>query len=105
MVPPSMTSQNYRTDQDSASNAIAEAVEKARVEYVVSLSSVGADKAQGTGPVAGLYYLEQKLNTIPGLNALHLRPGYFMENTLAQVGIIQTMGITASQFGEIWRSQ
>jgi len=95
MVPPSMTSQNYRADQDSASNAIAEAVEKARVEYVVSLSSVGADKAQGTGPVLGLHYLEQKLNSIPGLNALHLRPGYFMENTLAQVGIIQTMGITA----------
>ena len=95
MVPPSMTSQNYRADQDSASNAIAEAVEKARVEYVVLLSSVGADKAQGTGPVAGLHYLEQKLNSIPSLNALHLRPGYFMENTLAQVGIIQTMGITA----------
>jgi len=95
MVPPSMTSQNYRADQESASNAIAEAVEKARVEYVVSLSSVGADKAQGTGPVAGLHYLEQTLNSIPGLNALHLRPGYFMENTLAQVGIIQTMGITA----------
>jgi uncharacterized protein YbjT (DUF2867 family) len=95
MVPPSMTSQNYRADQDRASNAIAEAVEKARVEYVVSLSSVGADKAQGTGPVVGLHYLEQKLNRIPGLNALHLRPGYFMENTLAQAGIIQTMGITA----------
>jgi len=95
MVPPSMTSQNYRADQDRSSNAIAEAVEKARVEYVVSLSSIGADKAQGTGPVAGLHYLEQKLNRIPGLNALHLRPGYFMENTLAQVGIIQTMGITA----------
>jgi len=99
MVPPSMTSQNYRADQDSVSNAIAEAVEKARVEYVVSLSSVGADKAQGTGPVAGLHHLEQKLNRIPGLNALHLRPGYFMENTLAQVGIIQTMGITAGPVG------
>ncbi|HJX89791.1 MAG TPA: NAD(P)H-binding protein [Pyrinomonadaceae bacterium] len=95
MVPPSMTSQNYRADQDRASNAIAEAVEKARVEYVVSLSSVGADKAQGTGPVVGLHYLEQKLNRIPSLNALHLRPGYFMENTLAQAGIIQTMGTTA----------
>jgi uncharacterized protein YbjT (DUF2867 family) len=89
MVPPSMTSQNYRADQDSASNAIAEAVEKARVEYVVSLSSVGADKAQGTGPVVGLHYLEQKLNRIPSLNALHLRPGYFMENTLAQVALFK----------------
>lgn len=95
MVPPSMTSQNYRADQDRVSDAIAHAIEAAGVECVVSLSSVGADKAEGTGPVAGLHYLEQTLNSIPGLNALHLRPGYFMENTLAQVGIIQTMNVTA----------
>ena len=95
MVPPSMTSQNYRADQDRVSDAMAHAIEAAGVEYVVSLSSVGADKAEGTGPVAGLHYLEQTLNSIPGLNALHLRPGYFMENTLAQVGIIQTMNVTA----------
>jgi uncharacterized protein YbjT (DUF2867 family) len=95
MIPPSMTSQDYRADQDRVTNAIAAAVEQAGVEYVVSLSSVGADKAEGTGPVAGLHYLEQTLNRIPGLNALHLRPGYFMENTLAQIGIIQTMEMTA----------
>jgi uncharacterized protein YbjT (DUF2867 family) len=29
------------------------------------------------------------------LNALHLRPGYFMENTLAQVGAIHGMGTAA----------
>jgi uncharacterized protein YbjT (DUF2867 family) len=94
MIPPSLTSQDYRGDQDRVTNAIAAAVEQAGVEYVVSLSSVGADKAEGTGPVAGLHYLEQTLNRIPGLNALHLRPGYFMENTLAQIGIIQTMEMT-----------
>lgn len=95
MIPPSMTSGDYRRDQDRVTNAIAAAVEQADVEYVVSLSSVGADKAEGTGPVAGLHYLEQTLNRIPGLNVLHLRPGYFMENTLAQIGIIQTMEMTA----------
>jgi len=95
MIPPSMTSQNYRADQDRVTNAIAQAVEKAGVQYVVSLSSVGADKPQGTGPIAGLHYLEETLNRFPGLNVLHLRPGYFMENTLAQIGVIQTMGLTA----------
>ena len=95
MLPPSMTSENYRADQERVANAIAQAVEEAGVEYVVSLSSVGADKPDGNGPVAGLHYLEQTLNQIPGLNALHLRPGYFMENTLAQIGIIQTMNTTA----------
>lgn len=95
MIPPSMTSPDYRGDQDRAVNAIAEALGQAGVEYVVSLSSVGADKSEGTGPVAGLHYLEQTLNRIPGLHVLHLRPGYFMENTLAQIGIIQTMDISA----------
>lgn len=95
MVPPSMTSENYRADQDKVTNAIAQALEEAGVGYVVSLSSVGADKPEGNGPVAGLHYLEQALNQIPDLNALHLRPGYFMENTLAQIDIIQTMNTTA----------
>ena len=95
MIPPSMTSNNYRADQDQITNAIAAAVQQAGVKYVVSLSSVGADQPQGNGQVAGLHYLEQTLNQIPDLNALHLRPGYFMENTLAQIGIIKTFGTTA----------
>lgn len=95
MLPPSMSSQDYRADQDRVTNAIVEAIERAGVEYVVSLSSVGADKAEGNGPVAGLHYLEERLNNIDGLNALHLRPGYFMENTLAQIGIIQAFNTTA----------
>lgn len=95
MLPPSMNSQNYRADQDQVTDAIAEAIKGASVESVVSLSSVGADKVDGNGPVAGLHYLEQTLNNIHGLKVLHLRPAYFMENTLAQIGIIQTMNITA----------
>lgn len=60
-----------------------------------SLSSVGADKSENTGPVAGLHHLEQRLNRIAGLNVLHLRAGYFMENTLAQIGIIKATGVAA----------
>jgi uncharacterized protein YbjT (DUF2867 family) len=95
MVPPSMTSQDYRAQQDRMTDAIARAVEQAGVEYAVSLSSLGADKSEKTGPVAGLHHLEQRLNRITGLNVLHLRPGYFMENTLAQIGIIKAMGVAA----------
>lgn len=95
MIPPSMTSTGYRADQAKVAEAIAHAIYEAQVKYAVALSSVGADKPEGTGPVAGLHYLEQTLNRIPEVNVLHLRPAYFMENTLAQIGIIQTMGITA----------
>jgi uncharacterized protein YbjT (DUF2867 family) len=95
MVPPDMTVQDFRAYQDRITDSIATAIEKAGVKYAVSLSSVGADKIEGTGPVAGLHYLENRLNQITGLNILHLRAGYFMENTLAQIGIIQAMGMAA----------
>jgi len=95
MIPPSMTSQDYRGDQRRASDAIAGALEQAGVKHTVVLSSVGADKQAGTGPVAGLHEFEKTLNRIAGLNVVHLRAGYFMENTLGQAAAIQAMGKAA----------
>lgn len=95
MIPPDLTAKNYRAQQDHVSDALTAAIQESGVKHVVTLSSFGADKPSGTGPVVGLHILEQKLNQISGLNALHLRPGYFMENTLAQIGIIKAMGIAA----------
>jgi len=95
MVPPDMAAQNYRGLQDRATDALAKALTEAKVKYVVSLSSFGADKADKTGPVVGLHLREEKLNAIAGLNVLHVRAGYFMENTLAQIGIIKSMGVAA----------
>ena len=95
LIPPELTGSNYRAFQDRVSDAIAASVENAGVKNVVSLSSIGADKSSGTGPVVGLYNLEQKLNQIDGANVLHLRAGYFMENTLPQVAVIRMMGSMA----------
>jgi uncharacterized protein YbjT (DUF2867 family) len=95
MIPPNPTSRDYRAFQDHVTDSIAAALEAAEVDYVVALSSVGADKKDKTGPVVGLHYLEQRLSQIPGLNLCSLRAGYFMENTLAQAGIIKAMGTTA----------
>ena len=95
LIPPDPTSQNFRAYQDRVSDAIVSALQNAAVKNVVSLSSIGADKASGTGPVVGLFNLEQKLNQIDGINVLHLRAGYFMENTLPQVSVIRTMGSVA----------
>jgi uncharacterized protein YbjT (DUF2867 family) len=92
MIPPNMSSPNVRAFQDRASDALAAALEKNGVKHAVVLSSEGADKADKTGPVVGLHSLEQKLGAIGSLNALFLRPGYFMENILPQVGVIQALG-------------
>jgi uncharacterized protein YbjT (DUF2867 family) len=91
MLPPSS-----REDQERQSDAIAKAVTGSGLRYAVHLSSYGAQVPEGTGPVAGLHSSEQKLNAIRGLNVLHLRAGYFMENNLAAIGIIQGMGMVGN---------
>ena len=95
MIPPSMTSPDYRKEQESITDSVTAALREAKVKHAISLSSIGADKPQGTGPVVGLHNLERKLNAISGLNVLHLRAGNFMENTLAQIGIIKALGAAA----------
>jgi uncharacterized protein YbjT (DUF2867 family) len=95
LVPPDVTNNDYRAYQERVSDAIATAVQKTGIKYVVALSSIGADKTSGTGPVVGLHDLEQKLGRIEGVNALFLRAGYFMENTLPQVSVIRMMSSMA----------
>jgi len=94
LLPPNLASSDYRAYQEQVSDSIASAVAASKLKYVVSLSSVGADKSSNTGPVIGLRNLEQKLNQVEGANVLHLRAGYFMENTLGQAGAIHTFGKT-----------
>jgi uncharacterized protein YbjT (DUF2867 family) len=89
MLPPIVS----RDEQERESDAIAKAVKDSGLPCAVHLSSYGAHVPQGTGPVTGLHTSEQKLNAIGGLNILHLRAAYFMENNLAAIGMIQGMGI------------
>ena len=95
MIPPDTASTDYRAHQDRITDAMAAALKKARVQYAVTLSSVGADLPAKTGPIVGQHYMEQQFNGIAKLNVLHLRAGYFMENLLAQVGIIKATGYAA----------
>ena len=92
MIPPDLSSQDFRAEQRRVSEAMAGALEQSGVKHTVALSSFGADKEAGTGPVAGLHEFENRLNRIAGLNVLYLRAGYFMENTLGQAAAIRAMG-------------
>ncbi|HEV2175627.1 MAG TPA: NmrA family NAD(P)-binding protein [Terriglobia bacterium] len=93
MIPPNIAASDVRAYAERVSDALTEAIEKASVSKAVVLSSIGADKAEKTGPVLGLHNLEQKLNGITSLDAVYVRAGYFMENLLPQVGVIQNFGI------------
>jgi len=95
MTPPDVTSDNYRERQHRVSEAVATAIGQTGVKYVVTLSSVGADKPDKTGPVVGLHDMEERLADIAEINVLHLRAGYFMENVLPQAEIIRNFGMMA----------
>jgi uncharacterized protein YbjT (DUF2867 family) len=90
LILPPITS---REDQERQSDAIAKAAKDSGLRFAVNLSSYGAHVPEGTGPVAGLHSSEQKLNAINGLNVLHLRAAYFMENNLEAIGMIHAMGV------------
>jgi uncharacterized protein YbjT (DUF2867 family) len=90
MIPPNPTSNDFRAVEGRVSDAVAKATRDAGVKNIVALSSIGASR---TGAAVGVHNLEQKLNQIDGANVLHLRAGYFMENTLPQAAAIRKMGL------------
>lgn len=92
MLPPNEKAQDFLSDAGQITEAYAFAIQKNGVKHAVVLSSVGADKAEKTGPIVGLHRLEERLNRISGLNTLYLRAAYFMENTLGQADAIAQMG-------------
>jgi uncharacterized protein YbjT (DUF2867 family) len=94
MVPPNIAAPDVLAHYRQVGNAMASGMKKNGVPHAVVLSSVGADKPDRKGVVKGLHDLEEIIGGIAGLNALFLRAGYFMENLLPQVGVIQSFGIT-----------
>ena len=92
VIPANMQMENFRAYQDRVSDAYAAAIKASGVKYALTLSSLGAQHPQGTGPIVGLYHLEQKLNSIGSLNVLHLRATGFMENLLSSIQPLRTMG-------------
>jgi uncharacterized protein YbjT (DUF2867 family) len=95
MIPPNFGAPDVLAYMESVSDALRSAIRNNGINYAVVLSSFGADKSNGTGPVAGSHSLEKKLEGIPGLNVLFLRAGSFMENLLPLTGVIKSMGIMA----------
>ena len=96
VIPIDWQAENYTEHQVKHARAIAEAASECKVKYIVSLSSQGAHLETNSGVVLGLHKMENIFNDIEGLNTLHLRPSYFMENSLGMIGMIKQAGIMGS---------
>lgn len=98
MVPPKWDAADWIAHFDSVGKIYTAAIKKSNVKYVVNLSSVGAHLPAGCGPVSGLHKVENSLNTLTGVHILHLRPSYFYENLLSNIGLIKNAGIMGGNF-------
>ena len=93
LIPPVYTTNDFRGYYNEIGANIVKSIQESGVKHVVFLSSHGAHLPEKTGPVKGLYDVEQKLNKLDDVNILHLRPTYFMENLLTNIGMIKNMNI------------
>jgi uncharacterized protein YbjT (DUF2867 family) len=98
MVPPNWTVSNYRQYIGETGLHYRNAIEASGVRRVVNLSSIGAHLSNGTGPIAGLYDVEQTLNTLKGVAIRHLRAGLFFINFFFDIPLIRSMGIMGANY-------
>ena len=98
MVPPNFGATEWKKWIGSIGKNYADAIKANGVKYVVNLSSVGAHRENGTGPVSGLYLAEEALNGLTDVNIKHLRPAYFYQNLLSNIDLIKHAGIIGSNF-------
>jgi len=96
LIPPNLGVPDFRAYQKKIGESIIAAIKGSGVKYVVHLSSQGAHLPDRTGPIAGLHDQEERLNRLDGVNVLHLRPTYFMENLLMNIDLIKKMNIMGS---------
>ncbi len=100
MVPPTYAAPDWKQYIAGIGKIYAQAIAAAGVKNVVNLSSMGAHMPENCGPVSGLYYVEQGLNALEGVNVMHLRPGFFYYNFFANIGMIKHMNIIGGNYGE-----
>jgi uncharacterized protein YbjT (DUF2867 family) len=93
LIPPNMTTDDFRGYQKRVVDNLASGIEAAGVRYVVLLSSIGAHHGAGTGPIVAVHEFEERLKKLGKLNALFLRPSFFMQNVLMGIHSIKSQGI------------
>jgi uncharacterized protein YbjT (DUF2867 family) len=96
LIPPRMDTPDIRKHYKTFGDAAVKAIKKSGVKKVVFLSSLGAERNSGTGPVVGLHGVEEKLAKLTHVDVAILRAGYFMENLLRNVSLIKGQHINGN---------
>ena len=92
MVPPDFSVSNYNDFADKIHQNYVQAIHLNDIQFVVNLSSIGVPFA-GVNPLENFYNLEKRLDNIPGLNLVHLRPAMFYTNFYGSLPLVKHQGI------------
>jgi uncharacterized protein YbjT (DUF2867 family) len=95
MLPVDPTWSDYHAEVDRVGEAVTAAVRDSGVPHVVALSSLGAERAAGTGFIVSLYRQEQRLRALTHTNVLALRAGLFFETFMPALDLMIDQGINA----------
>jgi uncharacterized protein YbjT (DUF2867 family) len=95
MLPVDPTWSDYHAEVDRVGEAVVAAVRDSGVRHVVALSSLGAERAAGTGFIVSLYRQEQRLRALSLTNVLALRAGLFFETFVPALDLMIDQGINA----------
>ncbi|MGK9118009.1 NmrA family NAD(P)-binding protein [Olivibacter jilunii] len=96
ILPDNVKAENTRAYQRQVTGTLVEAIEKSGIKYIVNMSSLGSHMHEGNGIMGGTGEQEVRLNQLDGVNVLHLRSAYFMENFLRTIGLVKTMGFNGT---------
>jgi len=95
LAPPDMQAKNPIAERTPWLQAMVDASKAAGVGHVVFLSSVGAQHAEGNGPIRALHIAEQLFNA-SNLPVTYVRAAYFIENWGAVLGAAKQDGVLPS---------
>ncbi|WP_157248320.1 NAD(P)H-binding protein [Nonomuraea typhae] len=92
MLPTDPALADADADHRRLADSIAGAVLDSGVPHVVMLSSIGAELAEGTGPIRWLHHMENRLRET-GVTLTAIRPPHFQEKVEAVLGAARELGV------------
>jgi len=97
LLPPKYREPDVLRAQAATADSMAHAVGTSGVGRIVFLSSQGAERESGTGPVRALHYAEAQL-TATGVPITMLRAAYFIENWAPVLPVAREQGVLPTFF-------
>jgi uncharacterized protein YbjT (DUF2867 family) len=98
MIPFDRAAHDLHAREDEIARALSNAVARAQIPRVVSLSGTSAHLGERAGSGYGAAILEQRLNALGIPELVHLRACFLMENHLQGIPLIRRQGIYAWAF-------